>query len=388
MGNGATKEFHKAIAFPPQIDVIRKMLATEPKLIASVFQLQPVQEFTVFHQKLTPLLLAVACLYFPWNTAAHEKPVPMSLENRKQYFDVINLFLEHPGCDKNAQSSDSGETALHFAAKNVDLPLIKLLLKHKCSSKIRNAFGFTPFQAMCVGAAERYDAIVDCGVEWIHNQSADKVRIPKELAETSKALCDAMIEFFVEADDFPRKDSKEALVNPMDGGNNSVHYLAEGGYFQAIGELVTAGYSVSIPGGYNNTPLVSALREGESSGRFLQTVRVLLENEKFDSEEQKLACRLLYLQTVIQRHPRTCSRTPIEDETKTLLYELLVNQKLPHGPPGEKSRLAQLAIESAWDESEVEKTFGTNGFYGKYIAEYNERQAETTAAATKGEDLI
>ena len=61
--------------------------------------------------------------------------------------DQIKKFLED-GTDPNRPEDETGNTAIHYAAKNMRLDVVNLLLEYQADINAQNMEGLTPF--MCL----------------------------------------------------------------------------------------------------------------------------------------------------------------------------------------------------------------------------------------------
>ena len=82
------------------------------------------------------------CTQIPDSGASEELPLHIAAD--RSYLSICELLLA-ANVDVNIRSSDTLTTALHEAAMNDNLPIIKLLIKYHAKKDITNIHGETPF---------------------------------------------------------------------------------------------------------------------------------------------------------------------------------------------------------------------------------------------------
>lgn len=387
MGNTSIKELHRAIMYPPKIDVVRKMLAEEPKLIncqyetnkndRGEFQNYPFQNVSPLH---TATLVGT-------NLGFHTRVESEVEAATKQYVELISFLLENPECNRNAVTSKSGDTALHFAARAYNLPLVKLLFKHKCLMMVNP--NNTPFHEMCRNSGRRMIFISIAHLDPDSELLIDDPKlIPRYEEAERKLLTDLIVEFLAECDDFPRGDSKRVLGLYDGHGRSIVCELAAAGHYTAIGELMTLpGLDINMTNEDANAPINYLLENGQFENEgVLQSLRLLLDQQKFESVEEMQLRRKDYVRKAVQGVCCRRDQKLVEDETKTILYELIVTRKCYDKQEDSAEVLYSLARPQIgkykgrqrrtfsglvplyqWNEIAAERAFGVNGFYTKYL---------------------
>lgn len=309
------------------------------------------------------------------------------------------------------------KNAFQLACERFDYPMIKLFLKYNCnalqSASESTAAGggrtFSPFTRLCYEAG-RIQSLDLMNLKYkLGIDSKAEEDLTYKIESRAKLVHACITEILAESSGFPRGTSaNEAKLRVMDDGkgNSPLHLLAEGALFESIAELFTVGFHANMTTeSTNGTAADIALyrlcvislvprpskRTASSSSvvldaeelrfvtqslpakRFLQTLRLLLSNEKYDSDEQRLMQRSRYARLACKfsadyRYGKhTFTKEEIETtEPLTPLYEVIVNLKCP------AAKYKDAVIYSSWLENgnskpNIESFFGENGFYSKYM---------------------
>ena len=78
------------------------------------------------------------------NMVGTQEQMPLLLAVDHGHFNMVQLLVEH-GVDVNAQSTDTGSSALHEAARGEERAIVTYLTKNGADKTLRNNSGETPF---------------------------------------------------------------------------------------------------------------------------------------------------------------------------------------------------------------------------------------------------
>ena len=224
------------------------------------------------------------------------QPLMMTADTCVKYRMAEHVLKEYGDeLDKDARMIEhefGNGTALHIAAIHSSVPFIKLLLKHKFSSMVRNNRGRTPFEELVYRVSHKFDM-------YNYRANANEIKIAAD------ALCDGIVEYLAEADDLDEDRSK--FVD--EDGMGPLHHCAHGCCVAAIGLLLQAGFSPTQKNNKGETPVMYLLRANHSPnlGRIDDAVRLLYDAEKYNSEEEKAAAVEEYKQGYIDRFIKVSS---------------------------------------------------------------------------------
>lgn len=310
-------------------------------------------------------------------------------------YDIASYLLEKFSAKLKFDAvnpTNFNRNAFHLACERLDLPMIKLFLKYNYPILQQDAKGLCPFSLFAKSARDVQQKSFKLVVDNANKDAALCERIENAIAERSKVVHLCIIEFLAEATDFPKGDDDEALKKLNDADRTSpFQNLAEGGFYEAVGELVNSGYSTVRGGQFFDNPtsrlvryfcrmFVSASVDPASEfvkKRLLQTLRVLLTQEgkeladdvAFDYRLNDYAVAILGTAMLggAGRRYSTQVLTDEEiarDECNTLLYELVVNHKYDCCKDDGQWFLSMLHNTPIAQENAV-KLFGKDGFYSK-----------------------
>jgi ankyrin repeat protein len=191
----------------------------------------------------------------------------------KHGVDLVQLFLKYKP-DLNRQSPDLGYTTLHFACENDNLEIIKCLLEHGASTKIKSKKLLTPLLVALVNsnkeiALELIEAdpsiINDCMYETPSKLSPMIVAVKENFDQVIRTLIKHGADLY----------NDECDTTPL-------HIAAAKGLDSIVTTLIEVGASVNRPDADGEPPLFSAVSD-------VTIVKILLDNSAEVNAKKKFA---------------------------------------------------------------------------------------------------